>query len=322
MKAIVYDRYGPPEVLRLAEAARPAIAARDVLVKVHATTVTTADWRLRAAAFPGVMQVPGRLMFGLLRPKNRVLGGEFAGEVAAVGAEVTRFAPGDRVFGFSGQGAHAEYLAVAETSAIAAMPEGLGAEAAAALPFGTLCALVFLRDYARLAAGQRVLVVGASGGVGCYAVQIAMALGAEVTGVCSAAHLDLVRRLGAAHVIDYRAEDFTQRGEQYDVILDTVGATSFARCMGALTAQGRFVPLNFGVTEMAQALATKITGGKRVVIGVNADTAEDLAVVKELVEAGQVRPVIDRSFPLERIADAYRLVETRHRKGSVVVTLD
>jgi NADPH:quinone reductase-like Zn-dependent oxidoreductase len=321
MKAVVYERYGPPEVVTLGEVARPNVGDSAVLVKVRATSVTTADWRLRASAFPGIMWLPGRLMFGLFRPRNRILGGEFAGEVEAIGRAVTRFAPGDRVFGFCGTGAHAEYVAMAETAAITALPEGLGFDKAAALPFGGLAALVFLRDFAKLRRGERVLVVGASGGVGCYVVQLARHFGAEVTGVCGTDNVAFVLGLGAAEVVDYTVEDFTTSGRTYDVIIDTVGTTTFGRCRASLSEGGRFVPLNFGLREAFQALASSIGGGRKVVIGVNGDTCEDLEQLRALVEAGALRPDVARRSARARIVDAYRYVEARHRKGAVVVTV-
>jgi NADPH:quinone reductase-like Zn-dependent oxidoreductase len=321
MQAATYRAYGPPEVLRIKEVPPPPMADDTVRVRVHASSVTTADWRLRAAAFPGITWLPGRLMFGVLRPRRPILGGDFAGEVEAVGAAVTRFRPGDRVFGFSGFGAHAELVALPETAAIAPIPAGLGFEEAAAVPFGALAALVFLRDFARLVPGDRLLVIGASGGVGCYAVQIGRHLGAEVTGVASAGNLDLVAGLGADHVIDYRAADPFAPGRQYEVVLDTVGATTFARARAALTPLGRFVPLNFGLGEIAQSLATAARGGQRVVIGVNKDTRADMEAIAGLLGSGALRPVIDRRYPLAQIAEAHRYVEGRHRRGSVVLTI-
>lgn len=321
MRAMVYDRYGPPEVLEPREVETPRATAGQLLVAVRASSVTTADWRLRAAAFPGVLWLPGRLMTGLLRPRHRILGVDFAGEVAATGSDATRFAVGDRVFGFCGHGGNAEYVAVAEDAAVARIPDGLDFEQAAAIPFGGLAALVFLRDFAKVAAGQAVAVVGASGGVGAYAVQLARHLGAEVTGVGSAASRDLIRSLGAAHVVDYAVEDFTRTGRRYDVILDTVGATDFAGCRDALSGRGLFVPLNFGLREMLQALRTGRSRGPRVVIGVNGDTRADLGHLCELLTAGALRPVIDSRFPLEQLVEAHRHVETRHRRGAVVVTV-
>lgn len=321
MKAVVYRNYGPAEVLKLEEVERPAPGEGDVLVRVDATSVTTADWRLRASAFPGITWLPGRLMVGLVRPKKPILGGEFAGRVEAVGSAVTRFNPGDAVFGFSGFGAHAEFVAVPEASAIVAMQDGLGFEEAASMPFGALAALVFLRDFGRLQSGQRVLIVGATGGVGVHAVQLARYLGAEVTGVASTNNLDLVRELGATHVVDYTREPITDGSRRFDLIVDTVGATTYPECRAALAPAGRFVPLNFGLRDLVHAAGARLAGHRRVVIGVNQDRREDLEFIRDRLASGDIRPVIDRSYPLERIADAYRYVEGRHRRGSVVVTV-
>ena len=321
MKAAVYDRYGPADVLRVEEVARPPVGDKEILVQIVATTVTTADWRMRAAAFPGILAIPGRLIAGLLRPRHRVLGGEFAGRVVSAGPKVTRFSTGDAVFGFAMRGAHAEYIAVAEDGAVAAKPESLSFEEAAAVPFGGLSALVFLRDFARLKPGQKVLVAGASGGVGVWAVQLARHLGAAVTAVASTANVALVRELGAETVVDYTKEDFTASGETYDLIIDTAGTTDFATARRALTPGGIFLPLEFGGREMLQALWTRIAGGPKVVIGVSGDSPGDLEMLAGLLASGTVRPVIDSRFPLAAIADAHRRVEGRHKRGSVVVSV-
>lgn len=322
MKAVIRTSYGGPEVLRAAEIDRPAIGDDDVLVRVRATEVTAADWRMRASDFPGALWLPGRLIAGLFRPKEQVLGSDFAGEVAAVGARVARFRPGDRVFGFSGAGAYAEFLAIPEAGCIAGIPAGLGFADAAALPFGGLTALVFLRDFAGLQPGQRVLVTGASGGVGVYAVQIARALGAEVAAAASAANLGLVVSLGAHRALDYRAEDIAPAGAGYDLILDCVGALGFARARRALKPDGLFLPLEFAGREMLQALWARLRGGQRIRLAVSGDTREDLETLAAMVAEGKLRPVIDRSYPLARIAEAHGYVEGRHRRGSVVVSID
>lgn len=321
MKAIVYDRYGPPEVARLDDIAMPEIGETEILVKVRASSVTTADWRMRASAFPGGLWLPGRLMTGLFRPRNRVLGVDFAGEVAGVGGAVTRFRKGDRVFGFAGKGGHAEYLAISEDGAVARTPDGISDADAAALPFGAIAALVFLRDYARIRPGQKVLVVGASGGVGTYAVQIAKALGAEVTGVASAENADLLRDLGATQVIDYRATDYAATGERWDVIFDTVRPADFGHARRALAPGGLFLPLNFGVLDMIRASFTGRRGTPRMMTAINGDAREDVEAVAALVAQGAVRPVIDRRFPLAQVRDAYRHVEGRHRKGAVILEI-
>lgn len=320
MKAVLNKIYGGPGVLEIGEVAIPEIGENDVLVKVEATSATTADWRLRAAAFPGVMLIPGRLMFGILRPRSRVLGLEFSGIVAETGSRVTRFKAGDAVFGFSGLGAYGEFVKVAQDAAIVHKPDQLSHEEAVALPFGGLSALVFLRDFAGIKPGEKVLIVGASGGVGSYAVQIAKHLGAEVTGVSSGRNLALVRSLGADHVVDYKVQDALANGQKYDVIFDTVGAVNFARARGSLTDKGRFVPLNFGCQEIFQSLLAPLFGGKRMVINVNGDKREDLETLVRLMENGDLRPVIDRVYALRNIRKAHQYVEGRHRKGAVVVT--
>lgn len=321
MKAATYTRYGAPEVVSIADVPRPEPKTGEVLVQVFATSVTTADWRLRAAAFPGILWLPGRLMFGLLAPRTPILGSDFAGRVVSLGPGVTRFKLGDPVFGFVGAGAHAEYVSVPEDGAITVKPAGLDYDEAAAVPFGALAALVFLRDFAGLTAGQKVLVVGASGGVGAFAVQLAKHFGAEVTGVASTPHIDLVRDLGADHVIDYSQQDFTRGDRRYDVILDTVGVTRFGRVRRVLTSRGRFVPLNFGLRELVAALLAPLRGGQRVVINVSGDKREDLELVANLLQSGKLRPVIDRRFALDEIVEAHRRTEGRHKTGSVVVTV-
>ena len=318
MKAMIYRRYGGPDVVAPATLPRPEPGPGELLIRVRAASVTTADWRLRAAAFPGIMQIPGRLMFGLTRPRNPILGMDFAGEVAATGPGVEGFATDDRVFGFSGGGAHAEYLTVKAAAAVAPIPAGLDFAEAAALPFGGLAALTFLRDFGGLQPGQRVLILGASGGVGAYAVQIARHIGADVTAVASAANHALLRDLGAARTIDYRQQD-PLSGGPYDLILDTVGATGFAAARRALTPNGLFLPLNFGLREMLQALRARLTGGRRIRIAVNEDKREDLDTLADLVHEGALRPVIDSRYPLEALPEAYLHVESRHRRGAVIL---
>lgn len=321
MKAATYRRYGGPEVLGLEALESPEPGPGEVLIAVDAAAVTTADWRLRAAAFPGLTWLPGRLMFGLFRPRRRVLGGNFAGRVVALGAGASRFAPGDRVFGVSGFGAHAEQLVMPESGTIAKVPAGVSPVEAAAVPFGGLSALVFLRDMAELREGQRVLVVGASGGVGAYAVQIARALGAHVDGVCGPDHVEMVRRLGAAQVFDYTREDFTAADRRWDVILDTVGMARLTRCRAVLAPEGRFVPLNIHAADVWAALTQRLRGGPRVVIGVSPDRREDLDALVGMIEAGTLRPMVDRVYPFERIREAHAQVETRHRAGAIVLDM-
>ena len=258
-------------------------------------------------------------MTGLFRPKNPVLGVDFAGEVAEVGTGVTRFRKGDRVFGFAGKGGHAEYLAISEGDAVAKTPADLSDAEAAALPFGALSALVFLRDFGKVRPGHRVLVVGASGGVGGYAVQIAKALGAEVTGVASGDNAAFVESLGATDVIDYRTQAIAATGRKWDVILDTVRPADFAEARGVLAPAGVYLPLNFGLKDMLRAPSTGKRGGPRMITAINGDTREDIEKIAEMVTQGVLKPLIDSRFPMERIADAYRHVEGRHRKGAVIL---
>lgn len=321
MKAIVQQSYGGPEVLSMQDVPVPQIGENDILVKVHASSVTTADWRIRASAFPKALWLPGRLMMGLFRPRNPVPGGEFAGRVVEVGAKVTRFQPGDAVFGFSGHSANAEYLAISETACGAPCPPGLSFAEAAALPFGGLAALVFLRDYAALKPGQKVLVVGATGGVGSYAVQIAKALGAEVTAICSAENAWLARDLGAAQVLDYRTEDPAHLGKRFDLVFDTVGAMDMPAARRVLKDSGLFLPLNFSLPEMLHALRARLFGGPALRLAVNGDRTEDLDALSALVWEGHLRPVIDRMYPLSDVAEAHAYVEGRHRKGAVILTV-
>ena len=321
MKAVTYSKYGRPDVLRIENLPVPVLKSGHVMVQVHASSVSTADWRLRAAAFPGIMQVPGRLMFGICAPRHPVLGMDFAGTVTQVAPDVTAFKPGDRVFGFAGKGGHAEYLPIHETGAITRLPEGLSFAEGAALPFGGLSALVFLRDYAGLQAGQKVLVIGGSGGVGAYAVQIARAMGAHVTAVGSEENHPLLTSLGADQARDYRAGPYLFKGDDFDVIFDTVGAATFDQAKMALAPTGVFVPLNFGLPEIMAALLTSRTNGQRVKIGVNEDRAADLQVLVNMWRTGGLRPVIDREYPMEDVVAAHTHVESRHRKGAVILTI-
>lgn len=321
MKAAIYEKYGSADVVEIKDVARPEIGENEVLVMVYATTVTTADWRFRASDFPAAFWLPGRLMAGLFAPKKKILGHEFAGRVVSVGETVTRFKLGDEVFGFSDGGAHAEYLAIGEDAAITRKPANIAYDGAAAVPFGALSALVFLRDFGKLRQGQRVLVNGASGAVGSYAVQLAKHFGAEVTGITSTGNVDLVRSLGATRVIDYSREDFTRDGAVYDLVFDTVGKISVARAKTVLKDGGVFIPLVFGLTEVVQSLVSSVFGRRKVVIGVSGDTKEDLEFIRKLLETGELRPVIDGHYPLERIADAHRRVESGHKVGAAVVTV-
>jgi len=323
MKAIVYESYGPPSVVGLAEVTKPTPGDHEVLIRIHATTVTTGDWRARSLQLPAGFGVLGRLVFGVFGPRKPILGTELAGVVEAVGNAVTRFEPGDQVFAFTGAsyGCHAEYRTMPEDGLIASKPANLSYEEAATLSFGGTTALSFLRDKAGIARGDRVLIVGASGGVGTAAVQLAKHFGAHVTGVCSTANLELVRSIGADRVIDYTREDFAAAGETYDIILDTTGTAPFSRCENALKQGGRLLVV---LGSLGQALSLERpskASGKKVIAGVAAMTVEDLQLLARLAEAGELKAVIDRSYPLENAAEAHAYVDAGHKRGSVVLSV-
>jgi NADPH:quinone reductase-like Zn-dependent oxidoreductase len=322
MKAAVYEKYGPPEVLTIKQVDRPEIKEDEVLVKVYAAGVSTADWRTRASAFPGSFWLAGRMMFGLFAPKHKILGAEFAGRVVAKGESVTEFKGGDEVFGFVGTGTHAEYVSINQTKPIVKKPDNISYEEAAAVPFGATTALVFLRDFAKLQPGQRILITGASGGVGVFAVQLARHLGAHVTAVASTANQALLKNLGADQVIDYTQTDFTTTGETYDVIFDTASVSSFSASKAALTPRGLYLPLEFGLKLALQSLISALTGGKRVITQISGDSKKDLTVLADLLARGIIRPVIDSTYSLDQVANAHARVESRHKTGSVVLIID
>jgi NADPH:quinone reductase-like Zn-dependent oxidoreductase len=318
VKAVVFDRYGSPEVLRVDEVERPAPKDDQVLVKIHATTVNRTDCGLRAAE-----PFMTRFFTGLRRPKRRILGSELAGEVEAVGAAVTEFAVGDQVFGAGGFGAHAEYVCRRESGPLAHKPDGVGFEDAAAVLDGAIIALACLSK-ADLHPGRSILVYGASGSIGTAAVQLARHFGADVTAVCNTKNLELVRSLGADRVIDYTQEDFTQNGETYDVIFDSVGKHSFRRCRRSLKPGGQMFETDLGFMWHVPplALATRWVGDKRLRLTVPQYKKEDVLFVKRLIEAGEYRAVIDRTYPLEQVVEATKYVETGEKTGNVVLTVD
>jgi NADPH:quinone reductase-like Zn-dependent oxidoreductase len=323
MKAIVYERYGPPDVLELKEVAKPTPKDNEVLIKTHATTVTSGDWRARSLDMPVGFGLISRLVFGVSRPRRPILGTELAGEVESVGKDVTKFNVGDQVFAFSGagMGCHAEYKCMPEAGAVVRKPANLTYEEAAALSFGGTTALDFFRR-AKLQSGEKVLVNGASGGVGTAAVQLAKHFGAHVTGVCSTANVELVRSLGANHVIDYTKEDFAENGETYDIIVDTVGTAPFSRSKGSLKERGRLLLILGGLPDILRMPWVSMTSSKKVIAGPAAERAEDLRFLAKLAEAGAFKPVIDRRYPFEQITEAHRYVDTGRKKGNVVITLE
>jgi NADPH:quinone reductase-like Zn-dependent oxidoreductase len=317
MKAVVYDRYGPPEVLRLAEVERPVPGDDEVLVRIHATTVNRTDAGLRSAEL-----FISRLVTGLLRPKNKILGMELAGEVDAVGPAVTEFKVGDAVFGGTGSGAWAEFVCLRESAALALKPAGMTFEEAASVFDGASLAMACLRQAVPLQ-GRSIVVYGASGSVGTAAVQLAKHLGADVTAVCSTRNIELVRSLGADAVVDYTQEDFTRNGKRYDVIFDAVGKTSFRRCRRSLKRGGTYVDTDLGFMWHVPLLllATRWIGDKKVKIGITAYQKEELLFLKKLIDAGEYRAVIDRTYPLEDVVEATRYVETEKKTGNVVMTV-
>jgi NADPH:quinone reductase-like Zn-dependent oxidoreductase len=326
MKAIVYAEYGPADVLHLAEVAKPTPKDNEVLIKIHASTVTAGDCNARGFTFvPPGFGFLARLMFGLRRPKQPILGTELAGNIEAVGKTVTRFQKGDQVWGILREksGAYAEYICLPENARLVKKPVDITFAEAASVPFGGTTALYFLRDVAKLQPGQKILIIGASGGTGVYAVQLAKYYGAEVTGVCSTANLGLVRSLGADKVVDYTKQDFTQNGETYNVILDMVpGKEAFARYQASLKPNGLYLAGAGGLKVFAQMAWTALIGGKKVIAGMAPDRREDLVFLNELLETRKIKPVIDRRYPLEQTAEAHRYVDTGRKRGSVVITID
>ena len=321
MKTIAFERYGPPEVLQIREVAKPVPMDNEILVAIHATTVNSGDTRIRALRVPRGLSLPVRLTLGFFGPKQPVLGFELAGEVEVVGRNVRKFKPGDRVIGSPGFkfGCHAEYRCLPEDGAVALIPDSRSYEEAVALCFGGSTALHFLRR-GNLQRGEKILINGASGAVGTMAVQLAKHFGAEVTGVCSTRNLELVKSLGADHVIDYAKEDFSQSGETYDVIMDTVGNAPFSRARRSLKPGGRFLMV---IGDLLQMIKGRFQKG---VVGSAAKdsdviTAEVFRLLLELAEAGVLRPVIERTFPLERIAEAHALVDTGRKRGAVVIAV-
>ncbi len=320
MKAIVYTEYGSPDVLELKEVAQPVPKDNEVLIRVHATTVTTADSLMRRGE-----SVVSRIILGLRKPRKKfkIPGLELAGEIEAIGKDVKRFRKGDQVYGFTGfgPGAYAEYKCMSEQGSLVLKPINMTYEEAAAVVDGASTALFFLKEKANIQSGDKVLINGASGSIGTFAVQIAKYFGAEVTGVCSSANVELVKSLGADKVIDYTQEDFTRNVEKYDIIFDTVGKSSFSHCKDSLNKNGRYLVTVMGLKPILQTLWTSVIGSKKVIFRMSVEKTEALMFIKELIEEGKLKPVIDRQYPLEQIADAHRHVEKGHKKGNVVISV-
>jgi len=324
MKAIVYTKYGPPDVLQLKEVEKPTPKDNEVLIKVYATTVTKYECDQRSCTAPTGFWLFMRIANGIRKPKKTILGTELAGEIESVGKDVKRFKEGDQVFGFPPYGSfgtHAEYICMPEDGVVAIKPANMTYEEAAAVPQGALTALFFLRK-GNIQSGQKVLIFGASGGVGTAAVQLAKYFGAEVTGVCSTTKLELVKSLGADRVIDYTKEDFTKSGQTYDIIFDTVGKSSVSGCKRSLKKNGFYLLTTFGLPKLVQILWLSMTSSKKVYFGLLQERTEDLIFLKELIEAGKIKSVIDRTYPLEQMIEAHRYVETGDKKGNVVITVE
>ena len=320
MKAIVCTKYGPPEVLELTEVEKTVPRDNEILIKVYASTVTSGDVRLRSFKWASWFWLPGRIMYGFTKPRRNIPGNELAGEIESVGKNITQFKKGDKIFGIVWETsfglANAEYICLPE-KCVTTKPANMTYEEAAAVPIGGLTALVLLRK-GKVQSGQKILIFGASGSVGTFAVQLARYFGAEVTGVCSTTNIELVKSLGAHKVIDYTKDDFTKNGQTYDIIFDAVMKSSFSQCKSSLIPKGVFITVDY---PLLQALWTSLLGGKKVIFGI-ATKIEDLNFLKELIDGGELKSVIDRYYPLEQTAEAHRYVEKGHKKGNVVITID
>jgi NADPH:quinone reductase-like Zn-dependent oxidoreductase len=305
MRAVVYEKYGPPEVLQIKQVEKPIPKDNEVLIKIIATTLHRGDTRMRSLDVPGSLfeKLMARLFLGITGPKSKILGMELSGEIESTGKKVTRFKPGDQVFASTFEGfrfgAHAEYVCLSEDGLIALKPVNMTHEEAAPVPSSGIAALIYLRDTGKIQTREKVLINGASGSLGTYGVQIAKHYGAEVTGVCSTSNVEMVKSLGADHVIDYTVEDFTKGEEKYDLIFDTVSMSSKGACQNVLTPDGSYIRTNGPDPK-----------------------PEDLLFLKEIIEAGKLRSVIDRHYPLDQIIEAHRYVEKGHKKGNVIITME
>ena len=326
MKAVICEKYGPPEVLKIIEIDKPVPKENEVLIKVHASSVNAADCNIRGLTYiPTGLGLLAKLMLGFKKPKIAIIGSVIAGKIEAIGKDVKLFKPGDRVYGTGPElGAYAEYACRSEVGAFSKIPENISFEQAATIPYGALTAFYFLHDKAKITKGKKVLINGASGGVGVYAVQFAHYFGAEVTGVCSSANIEFVKSLGAHKVIDYTKEDFTQSSQKWDVIFDiVVGKTSFSKYKKSLNPKGYYLAVAGGLIDMLQMLWTSIIGGKKVVFGggTECEKIENFEFINKLLVEGELKPIVDRSFLFDRIVEAHRYVEEGHKKGNIVITV-
>ena len=329
MKAIIYETYGPPEVLKLVEIEKPAPKENEILIKNHAASVNYGDTLARnfkdvtPAKFnmPFLFWIMARSFFGFSKPKIKILGSEFAGDVESVGKSVTRFKAGDKVFGYRGQsmGTYAEYFVIPEKSVVALKPGNISYEEAAAVPGGSMVAL-FILNKLNIQKAQKIIIIGASGGNGNFAVQIAKHYGAEVTGVCGTNRVNFVKALGADKVIDYTKQDFTNNGEKYDIILDVLGRTGFSKCKNSLTENGKYVLVSFKVKQLLQMMWTSFFSSKKVMCVLSPQKPEDLLAVSKMIEEGNIKSILDKTFPKEKAAEAHRYVEQGSKKGNVVIT--
>ncbi|NQT60943.1 MAG: NAD(P)-dependent alcohol dehydrogenase [Bacteroidetes bacterium] len=325
MKAIIWTKYGPPDVLQLKEIEKPTPKDNEILVRIYATTVTAGDCELRSLKLPIYIRLPIRIWLGFRKPRRTIIPGtELAGEIEAVGKDVTLYKVGDQVFGSAGLGfgANAEYKCLSEEGAVAIIPVNMTYEEAAAVPFGGRDALHFLR-MGNIQSGQKILINGAGGSIGTFAVQLARNFGAEVSAVDSTEKLDMLRSIGADHVIDYTREDYTKNGKTYDIIFDVVGRgkSSFSRSIRSLKQNGRYLLANPGFSQLIRRPWASMLSGKKVITQAASGKTEDLIFLKELVETGKIKSVIDKRYSLEQIPEAHRYVETGHKKGNVVITI-
>ena len=329
MKAIIWTRYGPPEVLELRDIEKPVPKDNEILIKIYATTVTAGDCEMRSLKFPIYLNVAMRLWRGFFKPKeNTIMGTELAGEIEAVGVDVKQFKEGDQVFGAAGMGfgANAEYICLPEEpgemeGGVARKPSNMSYEEAATVPFGGRDALHFLR-LGNIQSGQRILINGAGGSIGTFAIQLAKHFGAEVTAIDSTAKLDMLRSIGADHVIDYTKEDFTKNGQVYDVIFDVVGTVSFSRSAKSIKPDGTYLLANPIRGQMLRGPWTRMRSNKKVIMETASGTIEDLIFLRDLIEAGKLKTIIDRTYPLEQIVEAHRFVEKGGKLGNVVITVE